>query len=594
MTVTFNISEVMEFTYGAEVDASNCRTYDSLNCKGCCSGGRESSERVKKHVRFADEVNRCEGTQQLSSQYVKRDVGLCSCCKDASIENESHGVGRPILIYGIESPKFDSKSVHQTDFGPKTVPFKEMPPWHPILKDRWKMPDVPSFKKSTYQTDYTPPIGVLRDRKPVYLAPKKKVDRCQELSENFKAWRKTSVEPNQTHNICEKPLMVQEAIQPTAVGVQLHTHGLSGDGKNQIHGPECEKHCSSAPLKCHIGSPTSENTKTMIINPHGDGYDLHNPAAHNTTVCVTKDNLRDPATNNYDSINETKIYKTMEAHQPSGRHDCIDSNSLLSGHSQNNHLSSHHGIKHVHLEMHDGHAVNPPEIHRHEESCSPNHSSNLPIMEQNEASNLVYPYGDRNIHYVAQREHHDQLAAGDGHEHSDRHVRFMAETRHHDPLAAGDGHDHGEKHVRFMTETHHHDPLAVGDGHDHGEKHVHFKTETYPHDPSTTSNVQNADWHHHHDLKTPCGNVTRLGQRISSQPNAFTICDSKNNQEKYWWRVGDAQNENVKVKDVPQCIIKPFCPPYLTMYQRDFQEPPYVKEPPVKPHPECGCALKRS
>ncbi|GFX72635.1 uncharacterized protein TNCV_4062311 [Trichonephila clavipes] len=175
MTVTFNISEVMEFTYGAEVDASNCRMYDSLNCKGCCGGGKESSEMVKKHVRFADEVNRCGSTQQFSSQYQKRDVGLCSCCKDASIENESHGVGKPILMYGIESPKFDSKSVHQTDFGPKTVPFKEMPPWHPILKDRWKMPDVPSFKKSTYQTDYTPPIGNLKDRKPVYLAPKKKV-----------------------------------------------------------------------------------------------------------------------------------------------------------------------------------------------------------------------------------------------------------------------------------------------------------------------------------------------------------------------------------------------------------------------------------
>ncbi|GFX72636.1 uncharacterized protein TNCV_4062321 [Trichonephila clavipes] len=377
-------------------------------------------------------------------------------------------------------------------------------------------------------------------------------DRCQELSENFKAWRKTSVEPNQTHNICEKPLSVQEAVQPAVLGVQLHTHDLSGDGKNQIHGPECEKHCSSAPLKCHIGSPTSETTKTMIINPHGDGYDLYNPAAHNTTVCVTKDNLCDPATNNCDSMNETKIYKTIDAHQRSGMHDCIDSNSLLAEHSQKNHLSSHHGIKHVHLEMHDGHVVNPPEIHRHEESCLPNHSSNLPIMEQNEASHLVYPYGDRNIHYVAQREHHDELA-----------VR--------------DGHDHGEKHVRFLTETGHHDPLAVGDGHNHGEKHVHFKTENYPHDPSTTSNAQNKDLHHHHDLKIPCGNVTRLGQRICSHPNAFTICDRKNNQEKYWWRVGDAQNENVKVKDVPQCIIKPFCPPYLTMYQRDFQEPPYVK-----------------
>ncbi|GFR12365.1 uncharacterized protein TNCT_580821 [Trichonephila clavata] len=591
----------MEFKYGAEVDGSNCVAYDSLNCKGCCSGGRASSEKIKKHVRFADEVDKCEDTQQFSPQYQKRNVGLCACCKDASIENESQGVGRPILIYGIESPKFDSKSVHQTDFGPKTVPFKEMPPWHPILKDRWKMPDVPSLKKSTYQTDYTPPIGILKDRKPVYLAPKKKVDRCQELAENFKAWRKTSVEPSQTHDICEKPLIVQEAIQPNVVGVQLHTHDLSGDGKNQIHGPECEKHCSSAPLKCHTGSPTSVNTKTMIINAHGDGYNLSNPVAHNTTVC-------DPATNNYDPLNETKVCKTIEAHLPRGSHDCNDSNSHQAEHSQQNHLKSHHGIKHVHLEMHDGHAVNPPEIHRHEDSFSPKHFSNLPIMEQNEASNLVYPYGDKNIHYMAQREHHDQLAAGDGHEHGDRHVHFTTERGHHDPLAAGDGHVRyvteaghhdplaaGDGHVRYVTEAGHHDPLAVGNGHNHAEKHVRFITEKDPHDPSSTSNVQNADFHHHHHLKTPCGNATRLGQRICSHPNAFTICDSKNSQEKYWWRVGDAQNENVKVKDVPQCIIKPFCPPYLTMYQRDFQEPPYVKEPPVKPHyPECGCAFKRS
>ncbi|KAF8766943.1 hypothetical protein HNY73_019958 [Argiope bruennichi] len=153
----------------------NCHVYDSLNCKGCCSGGDGSPLTNKKHAHFFKEL--VNGDKNYATENQQSAVGICACCKDPPCQpfpKSCQNFGGPVLLYEIPSPKFEGVSIHQQDFRPKPVPVKEMPPWHPILKDRWKAIDVPSFNKSTYQSDFTPQVVTQECRKPVYLAPKVK------------------------------------------------------------------------------------------------------------------------------------------------------------------------------------------------------------------------------------------------------------------------------------------------------------------------------------------------------------------------------------------------------------------------------------
>lgn len=58
--------------------------------------------------------------------------------------------------------------------------FREMPPWHPIVKNRWRSLQVPSLNKTTYQHAYTPPIILPNKNK------KKSMDQCIYLTEDDK------------------------------------------------------------------------------------------------------------------------------------------------------------------------------------------------------------------------------------------------------------------------------------------------------------------------------------------------------------------------------------------------------------------------
>ncbi|GIY38282.1 uncharacterized protein CDAR_107181 [Caerostris darwini] len=305
----------MNNKYGREIGLGiSCHVYGSLNCKGCCSGGQTGPFKDEKHVHFLDDGRGHDedkhenfyrddkqdvcGNDKLRLSYQYSTDGLCTCCKEASSQSRKQGFGRPILLYEIPKPKFDGISTHQSDFTPKPIPFRDLPPWHPILKDRWKLSDVPSLNKSVYQNDFSPQIALQGPRDPVYLAPKEKKDRCQELSESFKTWKHTTVGPNQTHEKCDKSLIAVQEIPPDYLEQHRRLHQGDGD-KRQLHGPDCEKHCYSEPLMCHVESSKDKEFRRKTVHFQGDGNMISDIQECDTAVCVTKDDLTTPSRNTY-------------------------------------------------------------------------------------------------------------------------------------------------------------------------------------------------------------------------------------------------------------------------------------------------------
>ncbi|XP_035207834.1 uncharacterized protein LOC118182557 isoform X2 [Stegodyphus dumicola] len=168
----------------------------------CNENITEASKKPKKKVRFSDEVQIYELEKPVD---FCRLGGLCSCCQKASLQSQPQNVGRPVLIYELPEPKFDDTTTNKRDFQWHDMPKREIPPWHPLIKDRWFLLDVPSINKSIYQSDFTPQVAVKEQRKPVYLAPnKEQSDPCQELTEAFTAWKKTTESPCHEESVREK------------------------------------------------------------------------------------------------------------------------------------------------------------------------------------------------------------------------------------------------------------------------------------------------------------------------------------------------------------------------------------------------------
>ncbi|XP_035207842.1 uncharacterized protein LOC118182557 isoform X3 [Stegodyphus dumicola] len=116
----------------------------------CNENITEASKKPKKKVRFSDEVQIYELEKPVD---FCRLGGLCSCCQKASLQSQPQNVGRPVLIYELPEPKFDDTTTNKRDFQ-----------WH----------DMP------------------------------KSDPCQELTEAFTAWKKTTESPCHEESVREK------------------------------------------------------------------------------------------------------------------------------------------------------------------------------------------------------------------------------------------------------------------------------------------------------------------------------------------------------------------------------------------------------
>ncbi|XP_071034058.1 uncharacterized protein [Parasteatoda tepidariorum] len=124
-------------------------------CKGCCV----TTDRIT-----ADE-------REEEREYPPEKDRVCLCCCQEEVKKVD-----AVLFYSLPEPKFEGQSVHKRDFTWKPIPKKELPPWHPLLSDRWKSLQVPSIKKSTYQNDfYPPPPCVSKTKEPEYSVPEEEI-----------------------------------------------------------------------------------------------------------------------------------------------------------------------------------------------------------------------------------------------------------------------------------------------------------------------------------------------------------------------------------------------------------------------------------
>ncbi|GIY57735.1 uncharacterized protein CEXT_299851 [Caerostris extrusa] len=238
----------MNNKYGREIGLGvSCHVYGSLNCKGCCSGGQTGPLKDEKHVHFLDDGRGHDedehdnfyrddkqdvcGNDKLRLSYQYSTDGLCTCCKEASSQSRSQGFGRPILLYEIPKPKFDGISIHQSDFTPKPLPFRDLPHGIQSLK----------------------------------------------IAGNFQRY------------------LVSTRYSPDILEQHRRLHQVDG-GKQQFHGPDCEKHCYSDSLMCHVETPKDKEFKRKTVHFQGDGNMMIPDIQEcDTAVCVTKDDLTLPS-----------------------------------------------------------------------------------------------------------------------------------------------------------------------------------------------------------------------------------------------------------------------------------------------------------
>ncbi|GBN33960.1 hypothetical protein AVEN_64415-1 [Araneus ventricosus] len=523
-------------------DGINCYVYDSLNCKGCCDGGSSSPPRDRKHAHFYQDIR--DGSENYAAENRQFPVGICACCKDPPCQpfpKSCQNFGRPILVYEIPTPKFEGTTTHQRDFGPKPVPVKEMPPWHPILKDRWKSLDVPSFNKSTYQSDFTPQVATQECRKPVYLAPRERKDRCQELAETFKTWRKTSEGPSQTHEVCDKPIIAETTAvceEPVPSSDNHHHEYPCYVSMKQLHGPDCEKHCFSAPLMCHVRSPKSHSDEHHVAHCHGERRIPDQQVCNNSQFVCSEGDLTKLATTGHHhhtgllDSEAIEIHPTQNEREYSARINLRDglSNAEDENKCLNKDLMCHPDVTNRYS-CHDyaRHSVDPLTT-----TCI----------------TMNHPAGDGCDYFPSNEQQQQHLPA--------KCSQDISDSRR-------------SKHVHFAQE-----PEVCCDQVDSR------KSEKY----HSSHSAHDA----HNFVKSSC-----LSSRSAVNSNAFTLCeDVTNNQPKYWWKktTCEPQRNNIEVADVPQDVTKPFCPSYLTIHRRDYTEPCLEKQSNGDSRAlskECGC-----
>lgn len=82
-------------------------------------------------------------------------------------------------------------------------------------------------------------------------------------------WRKTTVGPSETIEVCDKPfrrILVTEVHKPPPEASVCHHAEEKEAMREQLHGPECEKHCYSTPLMCHVKQEPGDMMQPTSVN----------------------------------------------------------------------------------------------------------------------------------------------------------------------------------------------------------------------------------------------------------------------------------------------------------------------------------------
>ncbi|KAG8197572.1 hypothetical protein JTE90_021302 [Oedothorax gibbosus] len=248
------------------------RLTNPFECTSRCCAEDFTKTSDEKNVCFTNEVqvindcSECSVQNDLQAPGPKHSDGICLCCREGKGPEPSKKVVKSVLVYDFPEPKFDDLTISKRDFVPKPLPNRGLPPWHPACKDRWHPLDAASVKKTIYKRDYTPPIILPSKRSTEstdqyrYLIEEdfdneKGSHKQHDQTVQYPVWRKTTTGPCETIEVCTKPRL-------PIFGTQVHESPKENNSYHaeemehnpeqlQLHGPDCEKHCYSTPLRCH-------------------------------------------------------------------------------------------------------------------------------------------------------------------------------------------------------------------------------------------------------------------------------------------------------------------------------------------------------